>query len=138
LVLQESCVLKFAVYTAQTGVFMKKLLILAVLVSLVCLTFVGCGAESPSSVTKNFFAAVEKNDQKALEACSTPETVTFIAMFGEKASNSVKENGKITETSETIDGDTAVVKVTFENGETNDVKLIKVDKKWKVHMSMEK
>jgi hypothetical protein len=127
-----------AVYTAQTGVFMKKLLILSALVSLVCFMFVGCGAESPTSVTKKFFAAVEKGDQKALEACATPETVTFIAMFGEKASNSVKENGKITETSETIDGDTAMVKVTFENGETSDVNLIKIDKKWKVHITMEK
>jgi hypothetical protein len=39
---------------------------------------------------------------------------------------------------ETIDGDTAVVTVAFENGEEANIDLVKVDGKWKVSMSMDK
>ena len=92
-----------------------------------------CGSsESPSSAARKFYAAVEKNDAKAMAQVATPETVQMMAMFGEKAAGMVAANGKIKGTTEEIDGDTAVVTLTFENGETENLDLIKVNGKWKV------
>jgi hypothetical protein len=56
-------------------------------------------------------------------------------MFGTKAQGMVTENGKIKTMVESVNGDTAVVKVTFENGEEEDIDLVKVDGKWKVTIS---
>ena len=110
---------------------MKRMMMLA---GVVCVIFIaGCaGSGSPSSVARKFFAAVEKNDIKAMGQVATPETVQMMAMFGEKASGMITAYGKIKSTSEEIDGDTAVVTLIFENGETTDLDLIKIDGKWKV------
>jgi len=110
---------------------MKRVMMLA---GVVCVAFIfGCsGAESPSSVARKFYAAVEKNDSKAMGKVATPETVQMMAMFGEKAQGMMASYGKIKSTEEEIDGDTAVVTVTFENGETQDLDLIKVNGAWKV------
>jgi len=91
------------------------------------------GGGGPTAAAKGFVAAVEKGgDAKALEKYATAETAGLIAMFGEKAKTSITEKGKITDTSEEIDGDTAKVTLTFANGETEDLDLVKVDGKWKV------
>jgi hypothetical protein len=97
------------------------------------LMLVGCAnANTPSSVARKFYEALEKNDSKALGQYATAETTQLMAMFGEKIQETLKTNGKITQTTETIDGDTAVVTITFENGDTTDLDLIKIDGKWKV------
>jgi ketosteroid isomerase-like protein len=114
---------------------MKKLYFILGLAILVALVASCAGGNSPSSVVQKFFTALEKNDTKALEAVATTETVQLIAMVGEKAGTMATENGKIKSMTETIDGDTAVVVVTFDNGETSDIDLVKVDGKWKVTMS---
>ena len=116
---------------------MKRVIMLA---GVFCVLFVvGCGGGgSPSSAARKFFDALVKNDVKAMEAVATPETVQLIAMFGEKASGMAAAHGKITKTTEKIDGDTAVVTVTYEDGETEDVDLVKVDGKWKVTIDMGK
>jgi len=100
----------------------------------VVLFIVGCGGGggSPSSALRQFYTALEKNDTKAMEAVATPETMALIALFGEKAGESVSGFGKITDIKENIDGDKAVLNVTFANGENTDVDMIKVDGKWKV------
>jgi ketosteroid isomerase-like protein len=109
---------------------MKRMMMLA---GIVCVVFItGCAGGSPSSAARKFYAAVEKNDIQAMGQVATPETVQTIAMFGEKAKKKLTENGKIKSTTEKIDGDTAVVDVTFENGETEDFNLEKVAGKWKV------
>jgi hypothetical protein len=105
----------------------------------ICVLIIGCAASnSPTAAAKNFFAAVQKNDTKALGKYATPETISLMAMFGTKLQGTVSAYGKITGTTETIDGDTAVVTVSFENGEDTEINLKKIDGKWKVHMSMEK
>jgi ketosteroid isomerase-like protein len=105
-------------------------------VGIVCVVFLaGCGNDSPSSVARKFYAAVEKNDAKAMGQVATPETVQMMVMFGEKAAGMVAANGKITKTTEKINGDTAVVILTFANGETENLDLIKVNGKWKVTIS---
>jgi predicted negative regulator of RcsB-dependent stress response len=113
---------------------MKRVIMLA---GIVCVVFIAsCGSnDSPSSVARKFYAAVEKNDAKAMGQVATPETVQMMAMFGEKASGMVTAMGKIKKTTEEINGDTAVVTLTFENGETSDLDLIKIDGKWKVVVS---
>lgn len=93
------------------------------------------GGGSPTAAAKAFVAAVEKGDTKAMEKVATKNTVALIGMFGEKASSSMKENGKITSTSEKIDGDKATVSLTFANGKTEEVTLIKDGGKWLVNIS---
>jgi ketosteroid isomerase-like protein len=112
---------------------MKRVTILA---GFFCVLFIaGCSSDSPSSVARKFYAAVEKNDAKAMGQVSTAETVQMMSMFSEKAAGMAAANGKIKSTTEKIDGDTAVVTLTFENGETSDLDLKKVNGKWKVAIS---
>jgi len=101
-----------------------------VLLSLVIAT--GCGANDPSSTVKNFYAAVEKGDAKAMERYATPETAELLTVFGDKARANSRDRGGIKSATHTINGNNAVVDLTFENGATEKVNLIKVDGKWKV------
>ncbi|GHU83864.1 hypothetical protein FACS189468_9350 [Spirochaetia bacterium] len=104
---------------------------MAALVLGLLITACGGGA-SPSAVVKNFYAAAEKGDAKKLAGYCTPETGALLSALGEKFSEAATTNGKITDTKETIDGDTAQVEITFENGETQNIDLTKVDGKWLV------
>jgi len=113
---------------------LKGILVVVIAASLV-FGLASCGGGSPTAAARAFYAAVAKGDAKALEKVATPETASLIAMFGEKAKTSMEGYGKITGTSEKIDGDTAVVSLTFENGETQEVTLIKVKGQWKVNIS---
>ncbi len=111
------------------------------LISVVLLA--GCAlVNSPKAAVQKFYKAIEKNDMKALANVATPETVQLVAMFSSKieglTASMEAENGKIKTVTEAIDGDTAVVTITFENGEETNLDLIKIDGKWKVHISMEK
>jgi len=110
---------------------MKRMMVWA---GIVCAVFIaGCSiGGSPSSAARRFYAAVEKNDSKAMEQVATAETMQIMSMYGEKAKGMLTGNGKIKSTTEKRDGDTAVVTLTFENGETTDLDLIKTDGKWKV------
>ncbi|MDR1390347.1 MAG: DUF4878 domain-containing protein [Treponema sp.] len=100
----------------------------------------GCSgaANTPKAAAQKFYNALEKNDAKAMAEVATPETVQLITMFGTKIQGMMASYGKTKSITETIDGDTAVVTVTFENGEETNLDLIKVDGKWKVTMSMDK
>jgi len=110
---------------------MKRMVMLA---GIVCVVFIaGCSAGgSPSQAARKFYAAVEKNDVNAMKQVATAETVQLMVMFGEKASGMITAYGKIKSTTEKINGDTAVVTLTFENGETTDLDLIKENGNWKV------
>jgi outer membrane lipoprotein-sorting protein len=100
---------------------------------------VGCSAaNSPKAAVQKFYEALEKNDTKAMAKVATTETVQLMAVFGTKIQGMVAASGKIKTITETIDGDTAVVTVIFEDEEESDIDLIKVDGKWKVSMSMDK
>jgi len=116
--------------------FLKGILIAVIAASLVFgIVSCGGGGGGPTAAAKGFIAAVEKGDAKALEKYATAETAGLIAMFGEKAKTSITDKGKITSTSEEIDGNTAKVRLTFEDGDTEDLDLVKVDGKWKVSIS---
>jgi hypothetical protein len=99
---------------------------------------IGCnlGGSAPTKVVKDFHVAVEKGDTKAFNELMTPKAAEFMTPFVEKAKGQAQKEGKkITETKETIDGDKAVVEVTYEDGETSKFDLVKLDGKWKIDIN---
>jgi len=106
------------------------------LAGIVCVVFItGCIIESPSSVARKFFVALSKGDTKAMGQVATSDAMkifSYIGDLGDKEKEEMAEFGKIKSTTQTIEGDTAVVTVTFDNGETSDLDLIKENGKWKV------
>jgi len=99
----------------------------------VALGFTGCGGPSPSKVTKQFFAAVEKGDMADLHKCATAETVSTARVFKEKAKGWVHAKGGVVSAEETIkDSKTAVVRVKFKDGSTENIDVVKVKGRWKV------
>jgi hypothetical protein len=114
---------------------MKKTLALAVAVGVsvvIGLSAMGCGGDSPSTVVKKYIAAIEKGDAKALGELCTPEVTDQLIPFLEKAKGVVAAYGGIASTEEKIDGDNAVVSVTYKNGKTEELNLTKVNGKWKM------
>jgi len=116
---------------------MKKYIFLLGLISImliVGMTFIGCGkgGGSPSSVVTQLHTAIEKGNAKAISDLTTPEAGQIINMFGEKAGGMLAEKGGIERTEETIDGDEAVVRVFYKDGDYDDYDLVKIDGKWKV------
>ena len=105
-------------------------------IMIIGLTVFGCGkgGGSPSSVTKQFYTALEKGDQNAINELMTEKDAQMMSMFMEKAQGTVSARGGVAKTEETIDGDTAKVKTTFKDGSTEELNLVKIDGKWKVTM----
>jgi len=101
---------------------------------IVTFTLIGCGkvGNSPSSVARKFYTALEKGDSKAIGEVMTPEAAQMMAMFMEKAKGMIVAKGGIVKTEEEIDDDTAVVTTTFKDGTTEELNLVKIDGKWKV------
>ena len=112
-----------------------KFLIVAVVSLSIGLTITACGSPSPSTVTKRFYSAVEKGDMETAAKYATPETIGVLAMFGSKLVPMLKAYGGIKSVSEKIDGDTATVAIVFNNGEKSEQELVRIDGKWKVHVS---
>jgi len=99
--------------------------------------FVGCGSDSPSDVVKQFYSAVKKQDEKKMRQLGTDKTVDLLIAFmqDESLKKQLAGRGETTVLEETINGDKAIVKVTYqENGKEKkeDVHLVKVDGEWKV------
>jgi hypothetical protein len=113
-----------------------KILGIIAMVAIIGLTMIACGGgESPSSVARKAIAAVEKGDEKGINATMTAETAALVIPMLEKAKGQMAGKKGIAGTEEKIDGDTAVVKVTFNDGSTDDFKLVKDGGKWKVTIS---
>ena len=94
---------------------------------------VGCSeGGSPTSVVKKLHTAIEKGDSKTIGELMTPGAAQIMALMGEKVKGMIAAYGGIAKTEESINGDNAVVKVTYTNGETDDYSLVKIDGKWKV------
>ena len=104
------------------------------------LPFGGCGkpvdSSSPSAIVKKYFAALHQGDVEAVREITTPHwcsTITNPIAMG-AARTARKERGGIKSCSSTIDGDFAIVHVTFEKKSDvyKDVYagLAKVDGKW--------
>ena len=116
---------------------MKKHVFLIGLISMALIfgmILISCGGGSPSSVVKQLHTAIEKGDAKKIGDLTTPEAAQMLAMFGEKGRGMITTKGSITKTEETINGNNAVVKVTYKNGETDKYDLVKVNGKWKVSL----
>jgi hypothetical protein len=97
------------------------------------LVLAACGnGDSPTGVVKQYYAALAKGDAKTLGVVMTPKGTENLTPFMEKAKEHVTTLGEITNTEETIDGDTGIVKVTFADGTTEEIDVVKVDGKWKV------
>jgi hypothetical protein len=90
------------------------------------------GGNSPSGVVRQLYTAIEKSDTNKINEVMTSEAAPIMVMFAEKAKGMIEEQGKIVKTEEKIDGDTATVNVTFEDGSTEEFSLIKIDGKWKI------
>ena len=114
----------------------KQLIIVSLLImGLLALT--NCGGDSPSTVVKKFYKAVENGDAKAIENLATPEEATkMIVTYLDKAKGQVGEKGAIVKATENITGDTAVVTLTFKDGSTDTENCVKVDGKWKVKIDL--
>jgi hypothetical protein len=97
-----------------------------------------CGEPGPARVARQFYATVESGELDQLYKYATPETVTTVAMFAEKFQGALALKGGIASTRETIDGDSATVAVTFGDGTSETVDLVRVDGKWKVCVNDEK
>jgi ABC-type oligopeptide transport system substrate-binding subunit len=111
----------------------RTILLISCLILASYLLLVACGASgSPTSVAKKVLVAIEKGDTKTIEALMTPQAAAVVIPMGEKMQTFVKENGKITNTHETITGDKATVTFNYENGETVTMDLIREKGKWLV------
>jgi len=98
------------------------------------MVIIGCGNSggSPSSVVRQLHTAIEKQDTKKINNLMTEEGAQIMNMLGEKAKGMLAEYGEREKSEETIDGDYAVVEVTYKNGETEKYDLEKINGKWKV------
>ena len=112
---------------------MKKTLISIGLITLLVImgsAMVGCtGTDSPSNVVKKYYKAVNKGDTDAINKLMVPEAAALTLMLMEYMPEEIAGK-KVKKTKQTIDGDNAVVNVTYADGTTNDYELVKVDEKW--------
>jgi len=110
------------------------------------LAVISCGGgNSPSAVARQFYAAAEKENFKAMTDLMEPESAELMNALAEKMEGSageeggmgatVKEKGGIVNAEETIDGDTATVRLTFKDESTEDLKLVRINGKWKVTLA---
>ena len=111
----------------------RSLLAIIAIVAIIGCMAVSCGGGggSPSSVVKQFYTAAEKGDEKALRNLMTEEAGMWVELL---LSADVEKTMKpaIAKTTEKIDGNKATVTATLKDGKTEEVKLVKVDGKWKI------
>jgi hypothetical protein len=97
---------------------------------------VGCGSPGPSAVAERFFTALANGDMETVGKYATPKTITTVTTFGDKLQKAAQMAGKVTRSTETIDGDAATVTLYFENSDPDEFKLVKIDGKWKVDIDI--
>jgi len=85
-----------------------------------------------SAVVKQYYAALAKGDAKTIGKIMTAKGMQNLTPFLSIAKDYVAPLGKITKTEEIINGNSGVVKVTFSNGSTEEIDVIKTDGKWKI------
>jgi hypothetical protein len=114
---------------------MKKKVLLAGVVCAVIIA--GCvgGGDTPSSTARKFYAAVGKNDIKTAVKISAPDTARFLEKFGDEAAKSIGARKEITNMTEKIEGDAAVVTVTFAGEAPANLHLTRINGKWKVDLN---
>jgi len=100
-------------------------------------TFIGCGSDTPSDVVKQYYSAVKKQDEKKIMQVTAGKTGELLVAFlkDESFKKQIAERGDVTIAEETINGDNATVKITYQEGgkeKKEDIKLVKIDGEWKV------
>lgn len=121
---------------------MKKFLYILI-AAVALLGFASCTSNTPSATVKKAYACMQKNDidgyMQYVEA--DEKTEALIGMFKEKLEQALESQGglesyKVSDEQIDEDGETATVKVelTYGNGKTDteNVKLKKIDGKWKI------
>ena len=115
------------------------LIALALSVMVMAAVFTGCGVfggDNPSAIVKKAYTAADKGDAKALFALMSPEAAENTQPYASKVMQSlagqIGSKGPIVKTEEQIDGDTARVTITHQNGDTAGVSFVKVGGKWKI------
>ena len=115
---------------------MKKTLLLISFTSLVIfigLVFIGCaGRGSPSNVVRQLHTAVARGDNARISELMTPEAAGLALKMLRDLQEAYAASGGIARTEETITGNTAVVRVTYRNGDTDNYDLVRVDGNWRV------
>jgi hypothetical protein len=110
----------------QTNVF------LIVLLSLSFVAVSGCSGSDPTTVVKQFDAAVRKGDKAAMEKLATPETIELLPIIA----IGMSDWGEIKSCTHNITGEAAVATVQYTNHAKPIVfDLKKIDGKWKVHLT---
>ena len=109
-----------------------KLTSLLCIIGLICFSITSCShGGSPSAVIRQLHTAVEKGDTKTINELVVPEVSgLFMKMLGELQSE-LAQTGGIARMEEKINGDTAIVTVTYRNGDTEQYDLVKRNGKWK-------
>ena len=119
---------------------MKKLSTILVIV-IVLLTLTACG-QKPETTARSFLDAIESKDYEKAKDYTTEEgaeLLTMMASMGESMGANEEMTFTILET--TVEGDSAQVKFEMidkgkpETKDTNELQMVKVDGKWKVHLS---
>ena len=98
----------------------------------VLMNVIGCGSPSPSRVVRDLHTAIEKGNNKAIERLMTDQAASMVVLMGEKMQESIADLGRITNTEEEIDGNTATVTVTYASGQIAEFDLVKENGRWKV------
>jgi hypothetical protein len=97
------------------------------------LIFVGCpGRGSPSNVVRQLHAAVDRGDTGRISELMTADAAGITLKMLDYFQESYAESGGIARMEETVTGNTAVVHVTYRNGETDTYDLVRVDGRWLV------
>ena len=112
---------------------MKRSLLLLGLVCLLGLTLIGCNRSgNPRNAVQQLHEAVEKGDRNAIADLMVPNAFEVLFKFYtlDQLQESYNESGGIASMQETIDNDTAVVVVTYRNGDESSYDLVRVDGKW--------
>jgi len=104
------------------------------MVGALCFVVAGCGndEETPTSVVNKYHQAIMDMDMDVIKTVSAPNAdLGKIKSMLEFRANALKKHGLPNVVSESIDGDTAVVRCKFGPME-QDVDLVKVDGTWKI------
>ena len=122
---------------------MKRALFLLGLISLIGLVIIGCsGGGSPSGVVRQLHTAVEKRDRNAISDIMVSDAYELLFKFYtlDELQEMLAKSGGISKMEENIDkaNNTAVVEVTYKNGESDTYDLVKVDGKWKITLELDK
>lgn len=119
---------------------MKKNLLSIGIISLLLIigmVFIGCeSGGSPSGVIRSLHSAIEKGNKEEIVKLMTAESSALVLKMLPELQKSYAESGGIAKVEHTINGNTAVVKVTYKNGGTDDYDLIKENEKWKATIKL--